>query len=184
MPFLFAYTNLAQKKSKVVIAISSDVISLPDTFNIIDKAIKDVSNKVLGLPIQNATAQDMAKQNMQAEEIRSLVISTYGDYCMTIVFSAERDILCAIARNMKHGADACDADIAIYTTEFFNILCGQIISAINMKNHVRARFGIPQVVKGAYVIGVTEDNLYRQEYFYRIDYGTIKLEIISRCQQA
>lgn len=137
---------------------------------------------MLGLTVQKISAQDVSQQYMRAEEIKSLIISTQGDYCLTIVLSAEKDILRSIASNMKHGADADDSDIAIYTAEFFNILCGQIVSAINIKNHLKARFSIPQCIKGAYLIGITEEGFYRREYFYRSDYGTVKLEILSRCQ--
>ncbi|MEG0566364.1 MAG: chemotaxis protein CheX [Hungatella sp.] len=152
---------------------NADRITSLNISGILDTAVKDISKQVVGL-----TMQDVPAQHVEMEEPCSMSITTQGDYCLRIVLYADGRILRAMAQNMKHGVSADDTDISIYTTEYFNILCGRIVSAMNMKHHSSARFGIPKFVRGAYQNRFAQEPQCRQEYFYNCNIGTIKLETL------
>lgn len=145
-----------------------------DILEILDTAVKDISKRVAKLDMLNT---DSAEINIEGAS--SLVSTTKGDYCLTIIFYTEDRVLRAITENMKHGATTNDADIPIYTTEYFNILCGHVISTMNNKAHTAARFTIPRIVKGQ-CENIDTQSL-RQELFYNCSYGSVKVETFYKC---
>lgn len=122
---------------------------------------------------------DMA--DVDSENVNTLIVTTKGDYCLTIAFYADIQVLRGITENMKRGAKASDTDIEIYTTEYFNILCGHVITNFNRESHTSARFSIPKMVKGCYMESVPFEAQKRQELFYNCTYGPIKLETLYQC---
>lgn len=120
----------------------------------------------------------IAMADMDTENINTLVVTAKGDYCLTIAFYAESHVLRGITENMKRGATASDTDIEIYTTEYFNILCGHVITNVNKAAHTSARFGIPKMVKGCYMDDTPFGAQIRQELFYDCGFGPVKLETL------
>lgn len=148
-----------------------------DILEILDTAVKDISKKVAKLDMLNT---DSAEINTEGSS--SLVTTTNGDYALTIIFYTEEPVLRAITENMKRGQAANAEDIPIYTTEYFNILCGHIITNMNKKSHTSARFGVPRMVKGQ-CNEETQSELHdKQELFYNCSYGPIKVKTLyKRC---
>lgn len=147
--------------------------------DIMDTAVKDISQRVAQLAVQNAD-----KQDWKAENSFSVLATTQGDYDLTIVFCTKSEILRTITENMKHGREASEEDIPVYITEFFNILCGHIVSAMNSKCHCKARFGIPKLISGLYEPEYTQDthsSHWKQEYFYHCNNGVIRVETLCKC---
>lgn len=147
--------------------------------DIMDSAVKDISKRVARLTVQIADRQDW-----HAEDSYSVLATIQGDYNLTIVFCMEANMLRTITENMKHGMEASEEDIPVYITEFFNILCGHIVSAMNTKCHCKARFGIPKLICGIYEPEITQDFPYpqcRHEYFYHCDSGIIRMETLCKC---
>lgn len=146
-----------------------------DILEILDTAVKDISKRVAKLDMLNA---DSAEINTEGSS--SLVSTTKGDYCLTIILYTEDRVLRAITENMKRGVAADDADIPIYTTEYFNILCGHVVSTMNNRAHTAARFTIPRIVKGRCEDIEPESEL-KQELFYNCSYGPVKVETFYKC---
>lgn len=141
-----------------------------DLYEILDNAVKEVTKKVAKMDFINAGASEI-----DAGHSSSLVTTAQGDYILTIIFQTSDSVLRGITQNMKRGADVNDDDIPIYAAEYFNILCGHVVSRMNRKAHTDARFGIPQVIKGGYMEG-TEQGKKRQALFYCCALGTVKVE--------
>lgn len=141
-----------------------------------DAAVKDVSRRVAKLEMVNT---DSAEIDML--DAISLVITTKGDYCLTIVFYAGSAVLRAITENMKREATTSNDEIVIYITEYFNILCGHIVTAMNRMASTSARFGIPEIVKGSYFSKEDSKKEECQEFFYHCPYGTVSLGTMYKC---
>lgn len=143
----------------------------PILSEITDRAVKDISKKVARMDMLNADAVPVEEDGADS---CSLVTTAKGDYELTIVFCAGFRVMRAIAENMKRGESANEEDIAIYTKEFFNILCGHVVSALNRAIHASARFGIPQ-----FLIGPFRNDQYNMQaasaLYYQSCYGPVKI---------
>lgn len=147
---------------------------MENTFNlvsILDTAVKDISTKVAKLNISKTIPCPI-----DSSSTASLSITTSGDYRLTIIFHADMQLFRIIAKNMKRKELTDDTDLEIYVTEFFNVLCGHVVSMIN--NHINrsARFGIPSFYKGFYELQSPDNQDYHQTIYYRCDYGVIEIE--------
>lgn len=140
---------------------------------ILDRAIKDISKRVAKLDITDADITPIS-----VEDSSSLVSTTNGDYIITIVLHTGDNVLRAITENMKRGSCDDESDITTYTTEYFNILCGHIVSTMNNKAHKKARFSVPLLVKGEYKEDISADD--RQQLFFSSIHGPLKLETLYK----
>lgn len=146
-----------------------------DLSNIVDTAVTDISKRVAKLEFTKAETTDF-----KGDKICSLVTTAKGDYDLTVILYAGSQVLRAIAVNMKRGVAVSDEDIVIYTTEYFNILCGHIISMINTLNKKKARFGVPQIMRGMYQEALDAAPIERWEHIYNCPVGLMKLETLYR----
>lgn len=140
---------------------------------ITDRAVKDISKKVARVEMHNADSAVIDDENSS-----SLVTTAKGDYELTIVFYTSICVMRAITENMKRGESADEEDIAVYTKEFFNILCGHVISMLNRSIHASARFGIPQFLKGPYREDEHSMPQALNEMCYQCSYGPVKIRTI------
>lgn len=120
----------------------------PTIQSIVDSVIKDITKRVASVELHE-TEYDLD----QSGEHCSLCVTVQGEYKITIIYNAEQRLLRTIAEHMKRGPISDSEEIALYTKEYFNILCGHVVSLINHITHSSARFGIPQYAKGAYALG-------------------------------
>lgn len=144
-----------------------------DIYDIADEKTKHIFERVGGMTLKSTEADVKPAKNAC-----SFSVKTTGDYCMNIVLHAEYEIFRSVAVNMKRGGVVKDSDINIYITEFFNILCGHIISAINKKYTCSARFGIPDMVKGYYQGGNSGKLQHRKKLTYLCSNAAIELELL------
>jgi len=68
--------------------------------------------------------------------------------CMT--FCADQAMFTRLARRMMYNDPVNCQDIADFAKEYFNTLCGHIVSALYGDTHVAARFQIPSFCCGRY----------------------------------
>lgn len=141
---------------------------------LVDKSVKCMTKRVTGLEMQRLKIPVKLKQ-----ETSSLRICTTGDYRAEIILNAEDSLLLEITRNMKHAENTSAEEVPLYTTEYFNILCGYIISHLNNRLHIKSRFGIPQFTSGFYEQCPFPEKSMEMELFFRCPYGAMRLKSIS-----
>lgn len=117
-----------------------------DLKQIMDEATQEITQKVAGIKLEPAMANLEDNGNL-----RSLTAEVNGHYKLTLAYHAEDTLLRTIAEHMKRDKVDNEEEIAVYTKEFFNILCGRIVSRFNQTAKTTGRFGIPAYVKGVYV---------------------------------
>lgn len=141
---------------------------------ITDHVVKDISRRVAHLEIQNVDVV-----SIDTADSSSLIINTDGNYPLTMVLHAGSRVLRGITQHMKHGEAFDDDEVCVYTTEFFNILCGHVITEVNNRSHTVTRFGIPKVVKGAYSLLPPARKM--GSLFYTSNYGPVIVQTFCRC---
>lgn len=145
---------------------------MEDTINfyeILDSAVKDITKRVAKMDFTSTGVSEILGHSS------SLVTTTQGDYILTIIFHTSDVVLMGITQNMKRGAAVEEGDIAIYAAEYFNILCGHVVSAMNQKAHTAARFAIPKVIKGGYTDEEVQASN-KNALFYCCPLGMVKVE--------
>lgn len=140
---------------------------------IVDSTFKDITKKVAKLEMSNI---DFA--TFDNETSKSLVINTFGDYKITIVFYTGVDVMRAITENMKRGKKADDSEINIYTKEYFNIFCGRVITTMNNITKMSVKFSVPNFIDGLYSDDAAQNDLNLKELYYSSDYGPVKIQVI------
>ena len=111
---------------------------------ILDSSVRDISRRVGKLEVIDS-------QKGSAGELESpytVCVVTTGEMQDVLSFCADGQVMEAMARNMMHGADVNEKDIEYCAMEFFNILCGQMISTINRTYNTRVRFSVPSIRRG------------------------------------
>ncbi len=140
---------------------------------IVDNSFKDITKRVAKIEMSNI---DYA--TFDNETSKSLVINTFGDYELTIVFYTGIDVMRAITENMKRGKKAADSEISIYTKEYFNIFCGRVITTVNNITKKSVKFSVPDVIDGLYSDDATQDDFNLNELYYDSEYGPAKIQVI------
>lgn len=72
-----------------------------------------------------------------------LTTKVNGAYELMIMLQAEWSLLSAIA-NQMHREPVVEEEVGEYITEYFNILCGRIISVFNQRMKLSSRFKVPE----------------------------------------
>lgn len=116
-----------------------------DFQKILDNAVRDITKRIAGIDLETAK-WPQGDDN----EVASLYTDTRGSYKITVVYHAETRLLRYIANKMARRPVEDPEDVEMYAKEYFNILCGNIISTINQMTKSSARFGIPQYCRGFY----------------------------------
>ncbi|MCI8453273.1 MAG: hypothetical protein HFE84_01460 [Lachnospiraceae bacterium] len=133
--------------------------------DLLDHAVCEMTSQIAGLEMHliSAIPEDLSNW-------KTFLIRVKGDYMATVLMSAEDPVFYEIARNMKRQNEISKADIAVYVTEYFNILGGFFVSAFNRGRNLKARFGIPEYLKRAYIQN-TNLNHDAVRLFYQCAYG-------------
>lgn len=102
-------------------------------------------------------------------------VDVRGDYGLSLTLFTPTPVLLELAIGMRRGAETDEDTAAVYVTEFFNILCGRLVSSLNSTTHTSARFGIPRVMLCATtLVGPV------QGYYYKLRSGPVLLQASYR----
>lgn len=149
-----------------------NVISMgrEELIGLMDRSVRNVTQKVAGLDLYRIKGP----VRMQREP-KYLWIQTSGDYSSVISLQAEKSFLLEITKRMKRTGEAGARDIPVYTTEYFNILCGFFISHLNSYMHLKAKFGIPVFAEAGCERKETEKTGANLELYFQSPCGILQL---------
>lgn len=138
---------------------------------IFDAAVRDISRKVGKLEVIDGPDDSSEKFRFPY----TVYVTTTGEAPEVLAFSADKEVLRTIAQNMMHGAEVSEEDIRICTMEFFNILCGNVVSSINRMYKTGIRFSIPDFKEGSCFR--QEGHEARNQWSYSYPCGMAKLAV-------
>lgn len=138
-----------------------------------DKAICRMTDQIAKIQVVRTCTSEF-----DSVECCSLVLKTSGDYEALLILSAEDTVFREIARRMKRADKLTQEDITVYTTEYYNMLCGFLISHLNHTLGLKSRFGIAQLMKECYIRNTyTKDGYIK--LFYECPYGKLEFQSIG-----
>lgn len=112
---------------------------------IMDECMVQVARQMLSLELKpvDGSLDDLKEYNL-------VIASIKGSYEMTMVMAAEKSLFRMIAEHMSRGR-ATECDISEYAIEYFNVLCGRIISIFNRRMKTAYRFKVPVYKEDLYL---------------------------------
>ena len=116
---------------------------------IFDQVVRDITRREAGICLAPGEAEPSG-------EIYT-VYAVFERGCGTCLsMSAEAAMFVRLTRGMMQREDVTDRDVEDFTKEYFNVLCGHIVSRLFRETRVPARFSPPVFRRGRYV---PEDHL-------------------------
>lgn len=127
--------------------------------DIVNETVVSVTKKLADLELSPCLEENEGERGWAVLRIN---ITGLGDDDFAFFFRAKPRIYYAIAERMKRAPIEDVNDLEIYVKEYFNILCGNIISRINRDQKTSMRFGIPDY----YADGVVSEMPPLMKVFY------------------
>lgn len=116
---------------------------------IFDQVVRDITRREAGICLAPGEAEP------SGEVFTVYAVFEQGfDTCLSM--SAEAAMFVRLTRGMMQREDVTDRDVEDFTKEYFNVLCGHIVSRLFRETRVPARFSPPVFRRGRYV---PEDHL-------------------------
>ncbi len=116
---------------------------------IFDQVVRDITRREAGICLAPGEAEP------SGEVFTVYAVFERGfDTCLSM--SAEAAMFVRLTRGMMQREDVTDRDVEDFTKEYFNVLCGHIVSRLFRETRVPARFSPPVFRRGRYV---PEDHL-------------------------
>ena len=119
-----------------------------DIQKILDDAVRDITKRLAGIDLERAPSSLLEED----DDIASLYTATTGSFQIKVVCHAQTRLLRYIAEKMARRPVEDSEMEEVYVKEYFNILCGHVISKINRLTNGSARIGIPEYYRGFYVV--------------------------------
>ncbi len=132
-----------------------------DIQEILDDAVRDITKRLAGIDLERAHSSLLDDED---EDVASLYTATTGSFQIKVVCHAQTRLLRYIAEKMARRPVEDSEMEEVYVKEYFNILCGHVISKINRLTNGSARIGIPEYYRGFYVVDDYPDGLLEVSY--------------------
>ena len=105
---------------------------------LIHRTVVDITRQIAKIDLR-LCSQDPDPAN----ELCTLHTTIDGDYHTELVLHADRALLHRLTENMMEAKTTDPEDMEEYSKEFFNVLCGHIVSEIFRRTKLPARFHTP-----------------------------------------
>ncbi len=122
---------------------------------LMDEVVKEMTKKMAGIDLERTSTDVLPRDG----KVSALIAEVSGTDGFTLVYNAEDALLWEIAQNMKHRPVADMDEVGEYTREYFNVICGHVISRLNLKTKSSLRFAMPQYLPFPFVGKDKEDAL-------------------------
>jgi len=124
--------------------------SWEDLREFVNETMVQVTHQVGGIVLQPGEYMQAARPRGDVALKISVAGHRHDETC--IFYRTQPHICRGIAEYMKQAPVGGTEDMAIYIKEYFNILCGHMISKINRETKSSMRFGIPSYYEDIAVI--------------------------------
>lgn len=115
-----------------------------DLQTVLNRSIRDITCRFAGIELcqQDAGLSD---------DICTVYTTFHGGYHAALVLCADTPLLTRLARKILRSESVTPQDIADVTTEYFNIICGQVAAGLFQTARISSRFHSPVFCTGLYL---------------------------------
>ncbi len=111
---------------------------------IFDQIIREVTQKEAGICLHRQEAEPSG-------ELCTLYATFHHGYHTSLSLCAETSMFVRLAQGMMETEGVSPQDVEDFAKEYFNVLCGHIVSRLFQLTKIPARFGVPSFYRGRYV---------------------------------
>lgn len=108
--------------------------------NLVNDTVIRITKKMTGVSMQ---AVEAPANRSRHNPVLKILITDGGRGQVTALYSTSNSAFHKIADGMKRRPVEDEAEMVVYIKEYFNVLCGNIISRINREKKASFRFGVP-----------------------------------------
>lgn len=112
--------------------------------SIFDEVIRDVTRREVGIRLT-------VQESVPEKELCTVFANFEQGYRTSLSLCAEEALFRRLAQNTLETEDISPQDVEDFAKEYFNVLCGHIVSRLYEVTKIPARFGIPAFYNGRYV---------------------------------
>lgn len=110
---------------------------------LLDRSIQDTTHCFGGIQL-------VAECTTLSEDTCTVHTLLEGGHRAAILLHADTPLLVRMARNILGSDIVTPRDIQDVATEYFNVLCGRIVSGLFRAAHISSRFHVPRFEPGCY----------------------------------
>lgn len=111
---------------------------------IFDEIIRDITQREAGICLH-------AQASPPEGELCTVFATFEHGYHTSLSLCAEMSIFRRLTQHMMEMEEVSPQDVEDFAKEYFNVLCGHIVSRLFQLTKVPARFGVPSFYHGRYV---------------------------------
>lgn len=107
---------------------------------LLDDVIVSMTKRMAGIDMERTSASCLPDEG----EVSAVITEITGTDGFTLVYHADNALLLEIAQKMKRRPVEDADEVGEYTREYFNIICGHMISQLNRREKSSLRFSMPR----------------------------------------
>ena len=111
---------------------------------ILDQVMREIVNRNTSICLSNQEATF-------SEDICTVYTTFEGGYHAALILYADTTLLTRLTQRIIHVESVNPQDLADFSKEYFNIICGQIVARLFRAARISSRFQIPSFHKGRYM---------------------------------
>lgn len=108
---------------------------------LLDQVVREVTEREAGIRLQVGAGEPSG-------EVCTVYTSFRRGYQTVLSLCAERSLFTRLTRGMMQEDEVSAQDVEDFSKEYFNVLCGRIVSLMYPETKVAARFELPAFCEG------------------------------------
>ena len=112
---------------------------------ILDRVMQNISSHVIDIRLCDQP------RPLTDDQICTIHTKFEGGYCGILVLYTDMELLLRLVRDLIPENEISPQDVEDFAKEYFNVICGQIVSQLFEATHIASRFHIPTFCRGKYV---------------------------------
>lgn len=143
-----------------------------DVYCIFEEAFVKITNQLVHISLES----DSTPCSLSGK-VYTGVIHTRGPFEAGISCCMEESLYQAVLNGMTNGKEVSSRETVLYTTEYFNIVCGNAISRINNKIKAPSRLHVPLVVEDGTDVQLLDSAESEKVLYFKSNNGVMKVNI-------
>lgn len=112
--------------------------------HVLHTSIQDTTHRFAGISLSETSGS-------LSDDICTVHTTWEGDHKAVLLMRADRALLTRLTQNILHSNTVAPQDIEDVATEYFNIICGQVVSRFYQVSQTPSRFQVPRFHSGSYL---------------------------------
>lgn len=137
---------------------------------LLDDVIVSMTKRMAGIDMERTSSGCLPDESAAS----ALITEIIGTDDFTLVYHADNALLLEIAQKMKRRPVEDMDEVGEYTREYFNIICGHMISQLNRREKTSLRFSMPRYLPAPF--DKTEEDQNAFVLHYQSPKGSAKVQ--------